>query len=172
MLYHVYLPTGKAYWMWKLVELLLFSVQSATYLWIGGPAVSQVMFISNTIKSRVLLVSGTGTDVILFALYGNLKFSRTLTCIWSKVFFHDATRIAWQNDLKRFHRLQYFPNNPLIVWIWYHLVTLWPTCLVGPWFIGELVDGHLGVSAVWGVYVNGAFVPGTLTYIYGLIQVR
>ena len=41
----------------------------------------------------------------------------------------------------------------------------------GPWFIGELLDGYVGVCFVFGLYVNGTFIPGDLTYLYGIFQV-
>uniref|UniRef100_A0A2M3ZKX5 Putative transmembrane protein 62 n=1 Tax=Anopheles braziliensis TaxID=58242 RepID=A0A2M3ZKX5_9DIPT len=40
----------------------------------------------------------------------------------------------------------------------------------GPWSIGEIIDGHMGVVFVWGIFVNNAFLPGTLTYLYGFFQ--
>ena len=42
---------------------------------------------------------------------------------------------------------------------------------IGPWFIGEVISGHIGICTIWGIYVNGHFLPGTLTYIYGAIQI-
>jgi hypothetical protein len=42
---------------------------------------------------------------------------------------------------------------------------------IGPWSIGEVIDGHMGVIFVWGIYVNGAFLPGSLTYLYGFLQI-
>ncbi|XP_055598866.1 transmembrane protein 62-like [Uranotaenia lowii] len=45
---------------------------------------------------------------------------------------------------------------------------LYLTC--GPWSFGEVIDGHIGIVFVWGIFVNGAFLPGTLTYFYGFFQ--
>ncbi|XP_058450180.1 transmembrane protein 62-like [Malaya genurostris] len=45
---------------------------------------------------------------------------------------------------------------------------LYLTC--GPWSFGEIIDGHMGIVFVWGIFVNGAFLPGTLTYLYGFFQ--
>lgn len=45
---------------------------------------------------------------------------------------------------------------------------LYLTC--GPWSIGEVIDGHMGIVFVWGIFVNNAFLPGTLTYLYGFFQ--
>lgn len=41
---------------------------------------------------------------------------------------------------------------------------------VGPWSIGEVIDGHMGVIFSWGIYVNGGYVPSSLTYLYGFFQ--
>ena len=46
------------------------------------------------------------------------------------------------------------------------------TSLAGPWFIGQVIDGHTGVCAAWGIYVRGSLIPGTLTYVYAFVQVR
>ena len=39
---------------------------------------------------------------------------------------------------------------------------------VGPWFIGHLIDGRIGVVFVWGSFFQGGtFLPGTMTFFYG-----
>uniref|UniRef100_A0A8D3EBV7 Transmembrane protein 62 n=1 Tax=Scophthalmus maximus TaxID=52904 RepID=A0A8D3EBV7_SCOMX len=40
----------------------------------------------------------------------------------------------------------------------------------GPWFIGELIDGHSGVCFAFGVLVDGHFLEGSLTYVVGVVQ--
>lgn len=53
----------------------------------------------------------------------------------------------------------------------------WPIILycvylaVGPWVICEIVDGRYGAVFVWGIYLDGAFLPGSLTYFYGFSQI-
>jgi len=42
---------------------------------------------------------------------------------------------------------------------------------VGPWFVGEVLAGHVGACFVFGFFVNGTFVPTVLTYVYGAAQV-
>lgn len=51
---------------------------------------------------------------------------------------------------------------PLVVYIVY--------LCVGPWAYGEVIDGHWGWIFAWGIYVNGGFLPGSLTYLYGFFQ--
>ncbi|MEQ2183985.1 hypothetical protein GOODEAATRI_003477 [Goodea atripinnis] len=40
----------------------------------------------------------------------------------------------------------------------------------GPWFIGELIDGHRGVCFAFGVFIDGHFLEGSLTYVVGVFQ--
>ncbi|RMX57380.1 hypothetical protein pdam_00016016 [Pocillopora damicornis] len=43
---------------------------------------------------------------------------------------------------------------------------------VGPWVIGEMMQGHLGALFVHGMYLKQHWIPGSLTYYYGIMQVR
>ncbi|TRY56232.1 hypothetical protein DNTS_028551 [Danionella cerebrum] len=67
-------------------------------------------------------------------------------------------------------------------WISLHLVSksnmffysllLFNLCTaLGPWFIGEVIDGHIGICFAFGVIVDGHFLDGSLTYVVGVIQV-
>ncbi|KAJ8952061.1 hypothetical protein NQ318_010971 [Aromia moschata] len=50
-------------------------------------------------------------------------------------------------------------------------IVLYPLFLTfGPWSIGYIVENHLGAIFAWGIFVNGAFLPGSFTYAYGFIQ--
>uniref|UniRef100_A0A4W6BUE5 Transmembrane protein 62 n=1 Tax=Lates calcarifer TaxID=8187 RepID=A0A4W6BUE5_LATCA len=40
----------------------------------------------------------------------------------------------------------------------------------GPWFIGELIDGHSGACFAFGVFIDGHFLEGSLTYVVGVVQ--
>lgn len=42
----------------------------------------------------------------------------------------------------------------------------------GPWAIGELVEGHIGVIFAWGLFLDGSFLPGSFTYAFATVQVR
>ncbi|KAF2894815.1 hypothetical protein ILUMI_11361 [Ignelater luminosus] len=52
----------------------------------------------------------------------------------------------------------------------------WPLILypiyliIGPWSIGYIVEDHLGAIFAWGIFVNGAYLPGSFTYAYGFLQ--
>jgi len=52
----------------------------------------------------------------------------------------------------------------------------WPLVLtpvyiaLGPWLVGELIHDHTGIIFIWGTWVAGSFLPGTLTYLYAAIH--
>lgn len=41
---------------------------------------------------------------------------------------------------------------------------------LGPWSFQEILDGQTGYYFVWGTFVEGKFVPGTLNWWYGFHQ--
>ena len=41
----------------------------------------------------------------------------------------------------------------------------------GPWFFGEVLTGEYGTVGVHGVKVKGHFIPGSMTYLHGIIHV-
>ncbi|XP_022333141.2 transmembrane protein 62-like [Crassostrea virginica] len=43
--------------------------------------------------------------------------------------------------------------------------------VIGPWFIAEVIDGHTGIMFAWGLIVKGMWLPGSLTYVYGIFQI-
>ncbi|KAG5862870.1 hypothetical protein JTB14_023940 [Gonioctena quinquepunctata] len=50
-------------------------------------------------------------------------------------------------------------------------IVLYPIYLTfGPWSIGYIIEDHVGAIFAWGIFVNGAFLPGAFTYVYGFIQ--
>lgn len=40
----------------------------------------------------------------------------------------------------------------------------------GPWFVGEVIDGHRGACFAFGVFIDGHFLEGSLTYVVGVSQ--
>ncbi|KAI5102271.1 transmembrane protein 62 [Silurus meridionalis] len=53
----------------------------------------------------------------------------------------------------------------------YYTLLLFNLCTaLGPWFIGEVVDGHYGACFAFGVFVDGHFLQGSLTYVVGILQ--
>lgn len=43
--------------------------------------------------------------------------------------------------------------------------------LSGPWFIGEVIEGHVGACFSFGLIVDGQFFEGSSTFIVGILQV-
>jgi hypothetical protein len=41
----------------------------------------------------------------------------------------------------------------------------------GPWFVGHFMTNHIGILFIWGTYVKGTLIPGSLEYFYGIFQV-
>uniref|UniRef100_A0A9J7YMF5 Transmembrane protein 62 n=1 Tax=Cyprinus carpio carpio TaxID=630221 RepID=A0A9J7YMF5_CYPCA len=73
-------------------------------------------------------------------------------------------------------------DHYILAWTSLHLVSksntffysllLFNLCTaLGPWFIGEVIDGHIGACFAFGVFVDGHFLEGSLTYVVGVIQV-
>ncbi|XP_073465879.1 transmembrane protein 62 isoform X1 [Aquarana catesbeiana] len=52
----------------------------------------------------------------------------------------------------------------------YAIVLLTLFTAIGPWFIGEIIDGHMGACFAFGVIVGGHFLDGSLTYVVGITQ--
>ncbi|KAM3594319.1 uncharacterized protein V6R79_005738 [Siganus canaliculatus] len=54
----------------------------------------------------------------------------------------------------------------------YYSLLLFNVCTaIGPWFIGEVIDGHSGACFAFGVFIDGHFMEGSLTYVVGVVQV-
>lgn len=54
--------------------------------------------------------------------------------------------------------------------LFYPLMLFYVVILVAPWMVGEVIDGHTGWVFLWGIFVKGTFLPGTLSYLYGFNQ--
>ncbi|RWS29515.1 hypothetical protein B4U80_11084, partial [Leptotrombidium deliense] len=39
----------------------------------------------------------------------------------------------------------------------------------GPWFIGEVIDNHWGICFLWGMIIEGHYLPVGFTYIFGAL---
>ena len=54
--------------------------------------------------------------------------------------------------------------------VFYPLVLYAAYLPIGPWSIGELIDGHVGAIFAWGILIKGSFLPEPFTYMYGSVQ--
>ena len=43
---------------------------------------------------------------------------------------------------------------------------------LGPWFVGEIIDGHWGVCFAFALYINGTWLPVGFTYVFSSFYVR
>ncbi|XP_023414511.2 transmembrane protein 62 isoform X1 [Loxodonta africana] len=41
---------------------------------------------------------------------------------------------------------------------------------LGPWFVGEIITGKLGCCFSFGIFVDGHFLQGSLTFVVGILQ--
>ncbi|NXC50264.1 TMM62 protein, partial [Penelope pileata] len=53
---------------------------------------------------------------------------------------------------------------------YYSILVLNLYTILGPWFVGELVDGQVGACFSFGVFVGGSFLQGSLTFVVGILQ--
>uniref|UniRef100_A0A2K6GUN4 Transmembrane protein 62 n=1 Tax=Propithecus coquereli TaxID=379532 RepID=A0A2K6GUN4_PROCO len=53
---------------------------------------------------------------------------------------------------------------------YYSVLLLTLYTVLGPWFFGEIIDGKLGCCFSFGIFVNGHFLQGSLTFIAGILQ--
>uniref|UniRef100_A0A8C9EGW0 Transmembrane protein 62 n=1 Tax=Pavo cristatus TaxID=9049 RepID=A0A8C9EGW0_PAVCR len=53
---------------------------------------------------------------------------------------------------------------------YYSVLVLNLYTVLGPWFVGELIDGQVGACFSFGVFVGGSFLRGGLTYVVGILQ--
>nr|XP_045012463.1 transmembrane protein 62 isoform X2 [Jaculus jaculus] len=53
---------------------------------------------------------------------------------------------------------------------YYSVLLLTLYTVLGPWFFGEIIDGQLGFCFSFGMFVNGHFLQGSLTFIVGILQ--
>ncbi|XP_058397366.1 transmembrane protein 62 isoform X3 [Diceros bicornis minor] len=55
--------------------------------------------------------------------------------------------------------------------IFYYSVLLLTLYIVlGPWFVGEIIKGKLGCCFSFGIFVDGHFLQGSITFIVGVLQ--
>ncbi|XP_017832281.1 transmembrane protein 62 isoform X4 [Callithrix jacchus] len=53
---------------------------------------------------------------------------------------------------------------------YYSVLFLTLYTVLGPWFFGEITDGKLGCCFSFGMFVNGHFLQGSVTFIIGILQ--
>ncbi|NXS49104.1 TMM62 protein, partial [Balaeniceps rex] len=53
---------------------------------------------------------------------------------------------------------------------YYSILVLNLYTILGPWFVGELIDGQVGACFSFGLFVGGSFLQGGLTFVVGILQ--
>ncbi|KAL9850981.1 transmembrane protein 62 [Geothlypis trichas] len=53
---------------------------------------------------------------------------------------------------------------------YYSILVLNLYTILGPWFVGELIDGQMGACFSFGVFVGGSFLQGSMTFVVGILQ--
>ncbi|OQR73783.1 transmembrane protein 62-like [Tropilaelaps mercedesae] len=53
--------------------------------------------------------------------------------------------------------------------LFYPLIAFPIYICIGPWFLGAIVEEHLGVCFLWGTFVDGNFLPGGIIFFYAII---
>ncbi|XP_022671622.1 transmembrane protein 62-like [Varroa destructor] len=53
--------------------------------------------------------------------------------------------------------------------LFYPLIAFPIYICIGPWFLGAIVEEHLGICFLWGTFVDGSFIPGGIIFFYALL---
>ncbi|XP_010623115.1 transmembrane protein 62 isoform X2 [Fukomys damarensis] len=53
---------------------------------------------------------------------------------------------------------------------YYSVLLLTLYTVLGPWFCGEIIDDKLGCCFSFGIFVNGHFLQGSMTFVVGILQ--
>ncbi|XP_036094950.1 transmembrane protein 62 isoform X5 [Rousettus aegyptiacus] len=53
---------------------------------------------------------------------------------------------------------------------YYFVLLLTLYTVLGPWFIGEITDGKMGCCFSFGIFVDGHFLQGSVTFVVGILQ--
>ncbi|KAJ0175725.1 hypothetical protein K1T71_008884 [Dendrolimus kikuchii] len=117
------------------------------------------------ITARILLMLDAG--VVFQVIFGTLLMLNVLPLVilrlqkrpprYRRRFGRHVLRRVWL--LSKIDRIFY----PMVLYAAY--------IPIGPWAVGELVDGHIGTVFAWGIVIKGTFIPEPFTYVmYGGVQ--
>lgn len=73
------------------------------------------------------------------------------------------------SPMYKFHRKIYIISCLDKYFYCFVLIPLY--AVVGPWFVGNILDDHWGIYFAWGAFIDGRFIPMGLTYLFGVINV-
>ncbi|XP_012865734.1 PREDICTED: transmembrane protein 62 isoform X1 [Dipodomys ordii] len=118
----------------------------------------------NPLASFVLLTDHCLLGRVLFALIALIQLTTLITY-----------RYLAYPELKEppgFIKLTSFSLHVLskINIFYYSVLFLTMYTVFGPWFFGEIIDGKLGYCFSFGMFIDGHFLQGSLTFISGILQ--
>ncbi|XP_037092202.1 transmembrane protein 62-like [Pollicipes pollicipes] len=119
----------------------------------------------------ILMLDGSATSQLLFAAAllvcalppGALRLLHAQVTAGRR----QLPRLGWRPLRRWLRRLTLFASVDRLYWPHVGMLLYLP---VGPWLAGELITGQMGVVFAWGSLVGGAFLPGLLQYVYGMVQ--
>ncbi|KAK3909132.1 Transmembrane protein 62 [Frankliniella fusca] len=121
---------------------------------------------------RFVLMSSIST--VFQVLFGTILFLCVVPLCITKYMHHQVR--AKKMERPRF-RVPYFNLWLRRIWVLasvdriFYPLTIYAVYLTfGPWSIGAIIEGHIGVIFAWGIIVNGAYLPGSFTFAYGFLQ--
>ncbi|XP_011883013.1 PREDICTED: transmembrane protein 62-like [Vollenhovia emeryi] len=130
-------------------------------------------WLSTSILPKLLLLFNA-VYVIQFLYIVALALSIFPLCFLRFVHTHYKNR---RIELPRRRRLNFFHLWLRKLWVlssvdrvFFGLMSYTICFAIGPWTIGEIIEGHIGVIFVWGTFVGNMYLPGGLTYAYGFSQ--
>ncbi|KAJ8721394.1 hypothetical protein PYW07_002169 [Mythimna separata] len=116
------------------------------------------------LSPRILLMLDAG--VVFQAIFGTLLMANVLPLVVLRLF-------KWPPRYRRRYgrlMLRRLWLLSKIDQIFYPIVLYAAYLPIGPWAIGELIDGYVGAIFAWGILIKGSFLPESFTYMYGSVQ--
>lgn len=111
-------------------------------------------------------------------LFSSMFLAAILLCIVPLIFYRIWHELIRFGVLRRM-RADGCASNTIIQHYWILASVnriFWPVILYciylvfGPWNFSELSDGHYGFVFAYVIYVDGVFLPGSLTFFYGCVE--
>ncbi|XP_051000430.1 transmembrane protein 62 isoform X2 [Acomys russatus] len=130
----------------------IFSVQENTHLTFD-PLASFILLTDHCIVARVLFVLIALTQLTVLIAFRYLAYPE----LKGPLRFANMTSFS----LHILSKINIF---------YYSILLLTLYTVLGPWFVGEIIDGKLGCCFSFGIFVDGHFLQGGLTFISGIMQ--
>ncbi|XP_069773427.1 transmembrane protein 62 isoform X3 [Narcine bancroftii] len=145
------------------VRLLPFDIMASFILQAPHHIMLRIIFILVFLANILVIIA------FRYMMKPHLEDLRPLTVYIPRVLFGFCSK---QAESPGFFTLMNFSFHVLSKTnILYYPVLLFTFYIaVGPWFIGEIIDGYFGACFVFGIVVDGHFLEGSLTFFLGIFQ--